>query len=151
MKVAIDTSVLVAGVIATHVHYDRAAVWLAALASGQHDGVVSAHALTETFSVLTKIPCTPRVDPVTGERIVIRLRGLLHVVAASGALASAAIERCAQKGLASGAVFDALHMVTAEAEHADALVTFDVRHFARLAITTSPRIVAPPDPPSSAL
>jgi predicted nucleic acid-binding protein len=58
MKVAIDTSVLVASVIASHIHYGRAAVWLQALASGHHTGVVTAHALTETYSVLTKIPCS---------------------------------------------------------------------------------------------
>src|SRR5262249_10501602 len=103
------------------------------------------------YSVLTKIPYTPPIDPLTGERIVSRLRGLLHVVAASGALAAAAIERCAQKRLASGAGFDALHMVTAEAEHVDALVTFNAPHLTRLAVAASPRIVVPPDPPSSAL
>jgi predicted nucleic acid-binding protein len=151
MKVAIDTSVLVAGVIASHVHYGRAAVWLQALASGLHAGVATAHALNETYSVLTKIPCTPRIDPATGERLVSRLRGLLHVVAVSDVLAAIAIERCARLGLTSGAVFDALHLVTAEAEQVDVVVTFNVRHFARLAIASSPRIVAPPDPPAIAV
>jgi len=150
MKLAIDTSVLVAGVIASHVHHARAAVWLQALASGRHSGVATAHAFNETYSVLTKIPGTPRIDPVTGERLVTRLRGLIRVVAVSEVLAAAAIERCARQGLSSGAVFDALHLVTAEAEQVDAVVTFNVRHFARLALATSPRILAPPDPPSIA-
>jgi hypothetical protein len=48
-------------------------------------------------------------------------------------------------------VYDALHLVTAEAEEVDVVVTFNVRHFARLAVAKSPRIVAPPDPPSIAL
>lgn len=151
MKVAIDTSVLVAGVIASHTHYSRAAAWLAALASGQHAGVVTTHALNETYSVLTKIPCTPRIDPGTAERIVARLRGSLQVLPVSEALAVAAIERCARHGLASGAVFDALHLVAAEAEQVDVVLTFNVRHFTRLSIATSPRIVAPPDPPSIVL
>lgn len=150
MKAAIDTSALVAGVLASHVHYDRAVVWLQALASGHHVGVATAYALNETYSVLTKIPCTPRIDPLTAERIVSRLRRLLHVVAVSDVLAAAAVEQCARLGLTSGAVFDALHLVTAEAEQVDVVVTFNVRHFARLAVATSPRIMAPPDPPSIA-
>jgi predicted nucleic acid-binding protein len=96
MKLAIDTSVLVAGVLASHVHYDRAAVWLQALASGHHAGFATAHALNETYSVLTRIPCAPRIFPATAERLVSRLRGLLHVVAISDVLAAAAIERCAR-------------------------------------------------------
>ncbi len=151
MRVAIDTSVLVAGVLVAHVHHARAAVWLEALASGDHSGVASTHALNETYSVLTKIPYTPRIDPATGEILVSRLRGLLDVVAVSRVLAAAAVRRCAQQGLASGAVFDALHLVTAEAQEVEAVVTFNRRHFERLAVATSPRIVVPPDPPSIAL
>jgi hypothetical protein len=58
-----------------------------------------------------------------------------------------ALQRCTDRGFASGVVFDALHLVGAELAGVDALVTFNDADFVRLAVPTSPRIVVPPDPP----
>jgi len=59
-----------------------------------------------------------------------------------------ALDRCTAKGLRSGAIFDALHLATAAAAGAAALLTFNEREFARLSVTGSPPIVVPPDPPA---
>jgi predicted nucleic acid-binding protein len=53
MKVAFDTSVLVAALVATHRDHARALVWLRAVSSGAIEGVVSVHVLGEVWSVLT--------------------------------------------------------------------------------------------------
>jgi hypothetical protein len=44
-----------------------------------------------------------------------------------------ALQRCTDRGFASGVVFDALHLVGAEHAGADALVTFNGADFLRLA------------------
>jgi hypothetical protein len=44
-------------------------------------------------------------------------------------------------------MFDALHLVSAEAGQADAFVTFNPADFERLRVPGSPAIVVPPDPP----
>jgi hypothetical protein len=48
--------------------------------------------------------------------------------------------------LRSGAVYDALHLVTAEVEAAELFLTFHIEDFTRLSEPGGPRIVAPPDP-----
>jgi hypothetical protein len=55
--------------------------------------------------------------------------------------------RCSGRGLRSGAIYDALHLLAAEREAADIFLTFNVDDFRRLAEPTSPRVLAPPDPP----
>ena len=51
----------------------------------------------------------------------------------------------------SGVVYDALHLIEAERSIADIFLTFNPSDFERLAVGTTPRILVPPDPPSSRL
>ena len=59
MKVAFDTSVLVAATLSTHRYHARAVVWLHSIPAGALEGIVSVHALGELWSVLTKLPVSP--------------------------------------------------------------------------------------------
>jgi hypothetical protein len=68
-------------------------------------------------------------------------------VAPRAATYPAAVTRCNARSLRSGAVYDALHLITAELESADLLLTFNVGDFARMSEPDGPRIIAPPDPP----
>ena len=100
----------------------------------------------ETYSVLTKLPLRPRLDPATARAIVNRLIDGPFAVAELGkALYQAAVDRCVATESTSGAVYDAVHLLTAEANGVDALVTFNERHFRRLRPTVP--LVVPPDPP----
>jgi predicted nucleic acid-binding protein len=58
-----------------------------------------------------------------------------------------AMRRCAERGERSEAIFDALHLVAAEASQSEALVTLNPADFERLAAKHGPRIIVPPDPP----
>jgi len=147
MKVAFDTSVLVACSMLGHVHEQRAAVWLDAARRGLVEAMASCHALGECWATLTAIPTTPRIAPATAERLVARLSDYLTAEPLSWQDYRVAIQRCGDRGLRSGSIYDALHLAAAERCGADLLITFDTRHFIRLAGATSPRIVAPPDPP----
>jgi predicted nucleic acid-binding protein len=80
-----------------------------------------------------------------------RLRSILTLVPPTAHIYRTALARCTARRLASGIVFDALHLVTAEEAGADAMVTFNQADFARLTDTGSPRIVVPPDPPTVTL
>ena len=62
-----------------------------------------------------------------------------------------ATERCASRGLKSGVIYDALHLVEAERTGADVFLTFNPSDFERLAAGSKPRIVVPPAPPSTQL
>jgi predicted nucleic acid-binding protein len=151
MKVAFDTSVLVAALLATHRDHARALVWLGAVASGAIEGVVSVHALGEVWSVLTKLPVSPPVAPAAARLAVGDIISRFDTAPLTTAIYVEALDRCSQRGLRSGAIFDALHLATAETVGAAALLTFNERDFTRLSLPGGPSIVVPPDPPAVTL
>ena len=72
-------------------------------------------------------------------------------LAMTPALYRRAMQRCTERGEGSGAIFDALHLVAAEAAQSDALVTLNPTDFERLSNEHGPRIIVPPDPPRVAV
>jgi predicted nucleic acid-binding protein len=147
--VAIDTSVLVAWTVARHPFHDRAKPWFDAFDHGDLDGIVCAHALAELYSVLTKIP--EGLSPTAAQLVVANVPNQFRVTPLTIAAYRVAVERCAQRALKSGSVFDALHLVAAEGKGAGALLTFNPGDFERLTDGDGPKIVLPPDPPSADL
>ena len=107
--------------------------------------------MSETWSVLTRLPVTPRITPLTAWGAIRRLRSMLTLLVPTERIYRKALVRCTARALTSGVVFDAIHLVTAEACGADAMLTFNDADFARLVDTSSPRIVVPPDPPAVTL
>lgn len=148
MKVAFDTSVLVAGSLARHAHAERARVWLHAAREGRIEAVATSHAFAETWATLTAIPGDPRVDPAVATRVVERLARHVKPVALRWDDYRLAFERCEDGRLRSGALYDALHLVGAARQGAALFLTFNTRHFAALSREGDPRVVAPPDPPA---
>jgi predicted nucleic acid-binding protein len=148
VRVAFDTSVLVAGALAQHAHAQRAFAWLHAARGGRIAALATTHAFAETWATLTAIPGEPRIDPAVASRVIERLA--LHVKPFSLRWEDyrAAFQRCGDGGLRSGAVYDALHLVGAARQGADVFLTFNTRHFSALAREGDPRIAAPPDPPA---
>lgn len=151
MRLALDTSVLVAVLVEPHPLHRRVLPWLEAIESGEVGAECSTHALAETWSVLTRLPIEPAISPTMAAVAVERVAELVRVVELDAALYRCAIRRCSERGLRSGALFDALHLVAAEATGAEAFVTFNPGDFERLAADASPRLVVPPDPPECRL
>lgn len=145
MKVALDTSVLVAAVVEAHPQHARASWWLRT--RKKIERVASWHAYAEAWAVLTALPLEPRISGDVASAVLERLRRAVAFVVPRTTTYPMAAARCNARALRSGAIYDALHLVTAEAERADLLLTFNVEDFTRLAEPDGPRIVAPPDPP----
>jgi predicted nucleic acid-binding protein len=145
VKVALDTSVIVAAVIEEHPHHARARWWLRTRRSLER--IASWHAYAEAWAVLTALPIEPRVSGEVAAAVLERLRHSLRFVAPRATTYPLAVGRCNARGLRSGAVYDALHLVSAETETAELFLTFNVEDFTRLSEPHGPRIVAPPDPP----
>lgn len=148
MRVAFDTSVLVAALLENHTHHQRALIWWKSVVAGDLEGVFSLHALAETWSVLTRLPLKPRLSGSEALQVLERLQQAFTTIALPQELYDAALRRSATSKLSSGAVFDALHVVAAEAAEADLILTFNVKHFLPLTTSASPLLLAPPDPPS---
>lgn len=151
MRVAFDTSVLVAALIEPHPRHARALPWLEAVVAGRLTGECSWHALAETWSVLTRLPIEPSVSPAVAGLAVERLASHLKPRELAGDDYLAAMRRCCEHNLRSGALFDAVHLIAAERSGTDALLTFNAADFERLAAASGPAIVVPPDPPAVVL
>lgn len=147
MRVAFDSSVLVAALVEKHPHHERSIVWLEGAAKGRLEGIASWHAVAETYAVLTRLPIQPRPSTAQVEQVVLRIKGILSLRELTPAVYRAAIKRSADAGIRSGGIFDAIHLVTAERAEAELFLTFNLDDFLRLRRPESPRIAAPPDPP----
>jgi predicted nucleic acid-binding protein len=148
VKVALDTSVLVAGVVQAHLEHERARWWLAPREGPDAPERVAAwHAYAEAWAVLTVLPLEPRVTGEVAAAVLDRVASTVRFVEPGAGTYRDAIARCSGRSLRSGAVYDALHLVTAETESVDVLLTFNIDDFTRLAEPASPRILAPPTPP----
>lgn len=115
----VDTSVAVALVVADHEQH--AAVTRAV---GKRRLGLAGHAAFETFSVLTRLPSPARREPAVVDRL---LRAGFPASRFLGADDTAALlRRLARRGIAGGAVYDALVGAVAVA-HDVPLVTRDAR------------------------
>ena len=120
MKLAADTSVLVAAFATWHEHHD-----VAFEAIGRVDTVV-AHCLLETFSVLTRLPAPHRMTADVVASFLDRSFAKHDVVALPAEAQRDLVSKCAAQGLPGGAIYDAL--IAATCAHAGLkLMTLDAR------------------------
>ncbi len=117
--VAVDTSVAIPLVVATADAHESVSSW----AHGRllH---LAGHALIETYSVLTRLPGDIRVDPPDAVRLLESNFGAPLVL--DEATAQTVPQMLAARGIAGGAVYDAL-VALAAAQHEMPLATRDSR------------------------
>ncbi len=138
MTVALDTSVIVAALVAAHPDHARARPYLDRARDGQNRLVVASHALAEVYATLTVYPGSPKLTPADARRLLAQdVLAHAQVVALDGDDYASVLDRLVGLGLVSGAVYDALHVRAAEKAGADELVTINGRDFRRM----------PPAPP----
>lgn len=120
MNVAADTSVIVASFASWHEHHA-----LAFSAVGRVDTLI-AHCLLETYSVLTRMPAPHRMSPDIVALYLDKNFDKTEVVALPAAEQRTLVGECVARGLAAGAVYDAL--IAATCAHAGLkLLTLDGR------------------------
>lgn len=143
MKVMLDTSTLVAGMLTDHVHYPAAHLWLARATAGAFDYLVSSHSVAEVYSVLTRIPRRPRISSSDAWRMVRdNITAHAHLVSIGGSEYASLVEELAQRNLGGGLVYDAIIAKAAEISQVDRLVTLNDAHFLRVWPGGAGRIVS---------
>jgi predicted nucleic acid-binding protein len=148
MKLAFDTSAVVAALLEQHPHHPRMLPWLDAISAKKVEASISWHAAAETWSVLSRLPGSLRLAPATATLVVERALTVFRPIEVLGGDYRTAFGRSSERGARSGALFDALHLVVAERQRVAAFVTFNAGDFNRLTTGASPRILTPPDPPT---
>lgn len=144
MKLFFDTSVLVAAAVGHHRHHVAGAAAFRQVISGRHSGVISTHALAETFSTLTRLPVVPMITATEAYRYVTEtvVPHCESVTLREGDYLSI-LESAAKAGLRGGILYDALQLYCAEKARCDRIYTFNLEHFVRLAPQLQDKIVSP--------
>lgn len=119
MTVAVDTSVAVPYLMASHEAHEVTSAHLAG-----RDPVLTQHSMIETYSVLTRLPGGARVAP--GDAVELIRASFGDPVGLDAGRASSVPERLAAAGIVGGAVYDALVAMAAGAGGIP-LVTRDAR------------------------
>jgi predicted nucleic acid-binding protein len=134
VKVYVETNILVAAAVETHPHYFQSFELLSRVKAGEFPAFVSAHGLAEMYSVLTRAPFIPRVDPAeAGRYLEVSVLPHFQIVTLSADDYRGILSRCATLGIAGGRIFDALHLHSAAIADCDRIYTFNVKHFRLLA------------------
>jgi len=144
VKLFCDTSVIVAGCVRQHPHFNRARPLLEAASAGKDVCFISTHSVAEFWAVLTKLPVSPRINPVEA-RLILENNVLKHfkLIALTPEMYEKAVSACVNHGMQGGAVYDALLLECARASGAGRIYTFNLRDFRRLAPDLTDRICAP--------
>jgi predicted nucleic acid-binding protein len=144
VRVLLDTSVLVAGLVRSHPHHEAADAWLRGVHRGHHQGFIAAHSLAETYAVLTRLPVRPRIASEEAWQLIQAdlLTGFEHVTLDAGAYVEV-LRLLSEHGIVGGAVYDALILRCASAVGAECLLTFNTADFARLAQVLGGEVASP--------
>ena len=140
-----DTSVLVPAALAQHPHHEPALARLRELARRKQRGYVSAHGVTEFYSVLTRTPFKPPLHPSEVWRLIEEVvLEHLDLVTLTAQESIAVTRDCATAGWTGGRIHDAMHLRCARKAHCDRIYTFNVKDFRALAAPEMlSQIVAP--------
>ena len=134
MKAYFDTNLLVAASVEDHPHHIPAFDLVKAVQQGTLQGCIVTHGLAEFYSVITRAPFTPRVHPAEAGRILDEnILPFFELVALSAGDYKAVLRSCSAAGIIGGAVYDALHLHSAEKANCDRIYTFNVKDFRALA------------------
>lgn len=117
--VAVDTSVAVTLLLATHPHREDVLRW-----AGDRPLALTGHSLTETYSVLTRLPDDARLAPDDAVKLLDEAFRAPYVL--SPDTSADAHRELARLGIVGGAVYDGLVALAAR-EHGARLATRDAR------------------------
>lgn len=143
MRYFLDTSVLVAAFYDDHEHHGPSLALLAQ--QNRSTGCTAAHCLAEVYSVLTGMPGRNRVSPHEALLFLGDVRERLVTVTLEETEHFGALERAASTGVAGGSTYDAIIAQCALKAEAQALYTWNIRHFKRLGEPLSARVREPED------
>ncbi len=130
MKSFLDTSVLIPVFLEDHEHHEAS---FALFAQADRDrSFCAAHTLAELYSVLTRLPGRHRLS---GDQVVLFLQNIrerLTLVALTPSEYYAALQDAAAKGVVGGTIYDALLVRCALKVEAEAIYTWNEKHFRQL-------------------
>jgi predicted nucleic acid-binding protein len=141
MKEFFDTSVLVAAFWGGHVHHVPSLKRFAA--AEKRLSACGIHSLAEVYAVMTALPVRPMIPPEQALLFVEEVRDRLTLVSLSAEEYFAVVQNAASRGFTGGRIYDSLLLACAAKCKAQAVYTWNFKHYQSLAPDLAPRIQAP--------
>ena len=141
MNAFFDTSVLVPVFYGDHEHHAPSLSLF--LSVGKEDGCCGAHTLAEIYSTLTGMPGKYRV---TGDQAMLFIGSILErlsVVALTAEEYAAALESWSKMGIVGGTIYDAVLASCALKSRAEAIYSWNLRHYRQLGPEVERRLKSP--------
>jgi predicted nucleic acid-binding protein len=141
MKGFFDTSVLVPVFYGDHVHHQASLALF--IQFDRSTGCCGAHSLAEVYSTLTRMPGKHRISGEQAMLFVGSIREQLSVVALSADEYANALEASAALGIVGSGIYDALLAHCAIKVQADAIYSWNTRHYSQCGLEVIRRLQAP--------
>ena len=142
MTTFFDTSVLISAFNQRHIYHRQSLEALISVDSGQ--GVCGAHTLAEFYASTTRMPAAAqRFEPEEALLSIEQIAGKLAVITLSAEEYLDQIRKLPAKGIPGGQIYDALLLACARKAESDRILTFNLKHFRKLAPDLADRIVTP--------
>jgi predicted nucleic acid-binding protein len=141
MREFFDTSVLVAAFCYGHVHHPPSVKRFAA--AEKQNSACGIHSLAEVYAVMTALPVKPMIPPEQVLLFVEEVRNRLTLISLSADEYFATIQDAGSRSFTGGRVYDALLLACAAKSKAQAVYTWNLKHYQSLAPSLAPRIQTP--------
>jgi predicted nucleic acid-binding protein len=122
-----DTSVLVPVFYGDHVHHQASLARF--IRFDKSNGSCGAHSLAEVYSTLTRMPGRHRISSEQAMLFIGSIRERLSIIALSGDEYADALQASAAIGIVGGGIYDAMLAHCAIKAKADAIYTWNARHY----------------------
>jgi predicted nucleic acid-binding protein len=138
-----DTSVLISGFIASHSQHETSLRWLQRVVQKECKMAVSAHTIAECYSVLTRLPLSPKISPSIARTLIEEnIEKLAKIVALTTTDYLSITKEISALGLTGGIVYDAIIFKAAQKIKADHLLTLNPKDFQRFSISNPEFIIS---------
>ena len=138
MNAFLDTSVLVATFYGEHEHHE--ASFALFLRLNKKSGYTAAHCLSEAYSVLTGMPGKDRASPDEALLFLADVQARLTLVALDAAEYGKVLAEVAASKIVGGGIYDANIGRCAVKAKAEAIYTWNLKHFSRLGVDIAARV-----------
>lgn len=129
-----DTSVLIQALVDQLPEHERALAQYTEAIQTPKKTFISTHSIAECYSTLSSLPLKRRITPYEARQLVEEsILSHVQVVELTKKDYKQAIEKTISANFAGGAVYDALHLVSAEKTSCAQIFTFNLKHFRPLA------------------
>jgi predicted nucleic acid-binding protein len=128
MKAFFDTSVLVPVFYGDHIHHQASLELF--IQFDKSTGCCGAHSLAEVYSTLTRMPGKHRISGEQAMLFIGSIRERLSIIALTGDEYADALQAAAALGIVGGGINDALLARCATKAKAEAIYTWNGRHYA---------------------